>query len=82
MSSEKFLIEVEVGECFMGLLQDLSANEGFSSIGQWMASEINENIYEIINENLMEWGYDKYGVMIDDEDLFENQYDSKGDLVA
>lgn len=82
MGKKKFQIEVEMDDCFMNLLGDLASNEGFESVGDWMTSEMNENIYEIINENLKGWGYDKYGARIIDEDEFENQYDSRGDLVA
>jgi len=82
MGKKKFKIEVSVDDSFISVLDNLAKNDGYQSIDDWITSETNQNIYEIINENLESWGYDKYGSKINDMDEFGNQYDCVGELVA
>lgn len=82
MGKKNFEIRVEMDDRFLDFLGMLAKNDGFETIDEWMVHEMNNNIYEIINENLKEWGFDKYGERLVDQDDFGNYYDSVGDLVA
>ena len=81
MSKVKFKLELDVDSSFISFMQDMAVNYGHQEIDQWIREESKKNIYEIINENLKDWGYDKYGKKIDDCDEYGNQIDSQGDLV-